>query len=201
MVTENRVSPATIVASVAEAYGLSVDAIMAHKRGTDPLPDARHVAMEALERSGYNPTEIGRAMDRSHTMVLHALHRVHADLYLDSMACTAAWPTSDPLVVGQPSARGAAMALTMLTVTECRAVARYVTDMLLTERPKRGTDWATGLWVLARHPAAVVQLAASLVNVGYAADRDRWRDCAAGIVQRITYHIRAAGYTRSIRSA
>ena len=187
IVLDTRVPAEDIVASTAEVYGLSVDAIMAQTRGKQRITEARHVAMAALERSGYNPTEIGRALGRhGHSAVPHGLRRVHADADLSAKALAITRGVSAPLV--------AAMALTMLSVPERCAVGRYLTDMLLAERPARGTSGLAGIWVLAGHPDLLARLATALVNVEHV---DCWRESVAGITQRITHHIRAAGYGRA----
>lgn len=64
-----------IVDAVCDVYGVLPCELKAHVR-TEPLTEARHVAMCILRRRGYSLQAVADVFNRDHAMTMHAVKRV-----------------------------------------------------------------------------------------------------------------------------
>lgn len=69
------VGPRRMVQIAASNYGVSVDEIKGPRR-TKHLAEIRWRIAAAARAAGYNHTQIGRALNRDHTTVIHGLKRL-----------------------------------------------------------------------------------------------------------------------------
>jgi chromosomal replication initiation ATPase DnaA len=64
----------TIIDLVARRHGLTIDLLRGQSRSA-PLVRVRQFAMSEARDAGYSLPEIGRALNRDHTTVLHGIRR------------------------------------------------------------------------------------------------------------------------------
>jgi chromosomal replication initiation ATPase DnaA len=100
-----------IVALVAWAEAVPVDALLQPSRGDQPIADARHLAIYlAHVMIGVDMTRLGRSFGRDRASVRHALRRIEQrrDEPLFDARVSALETILEPLAVVVPAERGAA---------------------------------------------------------------------------------------------
>lgn len=68
-----------IVKIVCKVTGVSVRELMSQRR-TQRISDARHIAAFELHRYGLNMLEVGDALHRHYTTIIHSLHCYHEQM-------------------------------------------------------------------------------------------------------------------------